>query len=59
MKECKPTKIDVPCQDKLHKQWCLLDGEENIDGQVKYTGRQVDKLHKQWCLLDGEDNIDG
>ena len=58
MEKCIPTNITVPCQDELHKEWCLLDNEENIDGQVKYTSRQVDKLHKQWCLLDGDENID-
>jgi len=56
---CTTVEIPVPSQQKLHKQWCLFDNEENIDfdRQVRRITELANEEHYDSEIIEDFDPI--
>lgn len=58
--ECSVVEIPVPSQDKLHKQWCLFDNQQDIDfdQEVRKIAGTVEESEAEASGLENLDLIE-
>lgn len=58
--ECSVVEIPVPSQDKLHKQWCLFDNQQDIDfdEEVRKIAGTVEESEAEASGLENLDLIE-